>query len=451
MILRRKNQIDMSIENSKDLPSDSDFLSLSDATIKTSHKKIDVKSFFKENVNNVKEDFVNFSKNTKIFVKDNKYSIWNKSLCFYCLFMIIYTIVMAAWPFSYSVINNSYTPLTNFYVYDYNHISLSLQGIIFLVFVFIWIILLLIHFSLYLLGKIKNKYDQYFSPKRIKAFNIIRIIWWTLFLLSMIIFLFLIIFPPLINLSELKNQELINKVISYVDSNKVASLSQFDKESFLNIFGVDFSAPSNNVDQLVIDTRKNVGNIPTNDSYFVFYEITSGGVSSLSVPGIVLVSFASIFGIVSLLLFASSIINNLLNSKNLSKFKKDNIQFNFGDVRENISSINNKIRGVYNTSQQKYQKYKSKDTFRKYKKRLIEEGKDTNPDKFTTDVDQNIDTKKEESLFSALKTVYKSKTKKHDLAEKYNNAERDRMKYKKPEIAIPDDELDELIDSLDIN
>ena len=451
MIFRRKNQIDISIENSKDLPNDTDFSSLSDVNIKTGDTKVKVKSFIKENATSFKDDIFAFAKNTNTYIKDNKFSIWNNCFSFFSLFMLVFTIVMATWPFSYAAINNYYTPLTNFYVYDYTHLSLSLSGFIFIIFLIIWLVLSIIHFCFCIKKKINNdKYDQYFSQKRIKVFKIVRIIAWSLFATTVFIFLLLILIPPTIDISELNNQALYNKVASLVQSGNEALLTEVEKKNFLTMMGIDFSSQTANIDQLVKDAIKIGSPDSISDLNLIFYNVSFGGISSLNILGLVLISFASFFGISSLILFASRIINNLLNSNNLSKFKKQNVQFNFNDVRENISSINNKIRGVYNTSQQKYQEYKTKDTFRKYKKRLVEEGKDTNPDKFTTDVEQPNNQEPKETLFSALKTVYKSKVKKHDLSEKYNNTEKDRMKYKKPEIAVPDEELDELIDSLDI-
>lgn len=454
MIFRRKNQIDISIENSKDLPKDSEFSSLSDNNNTfQKRRKINVKDFLKDNAKNTREDIVKFFGYSKDYVLNNKYLIWRNFLTIFSVFMLIFTFVMITWPFSYATVNSYYSPLSNFYVYDYSHLSLSLAGIFYVIFFLAWIGLLILHIFLY--KKFENhKYlKENLNSKRDKVFHVIKFLSWSLFILGILFLTLMIIIPPIVSNNSLENQQLINKVISYVDQGKITELLENEKIKFLEIFGVKYdSSSSTPLDQLVMETRKTAYLVGVNEISFFFYNVYLGGVSTLAVPGIVFISFGSFFLFSSIVLFISKVINNYLTSENIEKWKLDNVKFNFNDVKENIFSLNNKIRGVYNTSQQKYQDYKNKDTFRKYKKRLIEEGKDTNPDKFTTDVETNINQKQQpkESLFSALKTVYKNKVKGHKTAEDYNNAERNRMRHKKPEIAVPDDELDELIDSLDI-
>lgn len=76
MIFRRKNQIDISIENSKDLPKDSEFSSLSDNNNTfQKRRKINVKDFLKDNAKNTREDIVKFFGYSKDYVLNNKYLI----------------------------------------------------------------------------------------------------------------------------------------------------------------------------------------------------------------------------------------------------------------------------------------------------------------------------------------------------------------------------------------
>ncbi len=123
------------------------------------------------------------------------------------------------------------------------------------------------------------------------------------------------------------------------------------------------------------------------------------------------------------------------------------------NVNDQLSNLNSKFKGAFASVQSKFKKGdKNRDSFKKYKKRLVEEGKDTNVDKFTTDVKGPEDNaSKNEGFFSVLKAMRAEKKEAKKASENAaGKVSKNRMKPAKPEIAVPDDELEEIIDSLDI-
>lgn len=463
MIFKRKKEDELPISQNPEPIIDSEFVNYTEIK---KRKKINLKNYFKESVNNSKLVFINTINSSKNYFINNKYQIWKFFLAFFSVYFLIFSFILAFFPFSYYWTNSGVSStISNFYNYNGSILVPSIAGIIYLVSFLIIIGLWIVHFFMYKkFEKIKFTKELAEGSKRAMAFLIIKYLSWGLLIFSLLWVLLVIFIPPNINANNdyLYNQELIHKFKSYDQANALEAAIQNNKitqeeiDYFFRL--INLKKPENNIVEIIHEQLMNNNFLKVHeDSYenkLLFFNTAYGGVSKINNLGLAFLIIGAFFCGSSLLLFIAKFINNLLTHDKLQKLKINNLQFNFGDVRENILSINNKIKGIYNTSQQKYQDYKNKDTFRKYKKRLVEEGKDTNPDKFTTDVDnrseieKRIDEQNNESFFSILKNTYKDKVKKHDNAENYNNKKR--MKPPKPEISIPDEELDEIIDSLDI-
>ncbi len=466
MIFKRKDVTGDVIENKKELVDDSEFVLLDEETKKVAaNKKKTPLQWTRDTCDVIKQGTTDFFHKTQTYCQDNKYGIWKGFLGFLSILLIIYSFTLACFPFSYFFpVSETSTTLNNFYFYSGSALTLSGAGIGYLVVLMATIGCWIGHIFMYKKHE-THKYHKENSrdSKKNKMFFVLKFLSWICLIAGLCFIFLLIILPPDINQyhAYLEKQEIFGIVSS--SSSNLPALDEAIKLKFLQLLGVSANgATGAALDQLVIATLRDNNAWMSNPdvNYLLFYNVPYGGTSSLSVAGIVFVVLGAVLAGAGVLSFTIKLVAHYFNEERINQLKEMNIinfNFNFDDTKENIESINRKLKGVYANTQQKYQDRKNKDTFRKYKKRLVEEGKDTNPDRFTTDVEhldkQPTSAPENMSIFQALKTAFKENSQKRKTEKKYDNnidSDKKRMKPAKPEIAVPDEELDEIIDSLDI-
>ncbi len=465
MIFKRREEIGATVENKQELLDNSEFVLLDEETKKVAaSKKKTPKQWTHDTCDVIKQGTIDFYQKTQTYCKDNKFNIWKRFLGLLSIYFIVFTFTLACFPFSYFIPESgTATTLKNFYFYNGSSLTLSGPGIAYIVSLIILIGCWIGHIFMYKKYE-SNKYskENAHASKKNMMFYVLKFLSWTCLIAGLFFIFLLIILPPNINQynTYLQNQEIIGQVKASYDSHTLPSLAENIKKDFLQILGVPMTAGSD-IDTLVGKTFTDSYDWMANPAvnFLTFYNVSSGGVSSFSTAGIVVLVFGSIFASFGVISFAIKYVASYFNEDRINNLKEMNINFNFNfnDTKENLESINQKLKGVYANSQQKIQERKNKDSFRKYKKRLIEEGKDTNSDRFTTDV-ENLNkeqaVKPEDiSIFQTFKSAIKESVKKRQIEKQYDNniaTDKKRMKPSKPEIAVPDEELDDIIDSLDI-
>ncbi len=456
MWFKRKNQIDISIEKNANLNTDGEFTNLSDATKNKPKRKLSEK--FKEFSNESKKTFKSSMVSTKDYFKTNKYFFYKSWLTLLSVYIIAFTFTMGLFPFSYFKTSAGVpTTLTNFYYYDGSAMTLSAPGIAYIISLILVIIFWVVEKFMY------NKHETYKITKEMakenktaKAFNIMKYVAWISLIVGLSLMLVLILVPPSIDAFNkmVDNQAFVNSVYAQVSSS--ATIQQADIDRLNSIFP-GYNITSSNISNFFRD--QTVWKQSSFNNLLTFYTMYNGGVSELNNTGLILMSLASTFSIIGVICFIVKWFNNFVNTHeaNLEWLVKWKTNMNADStVKSDSLNLGSKVKGFYANTQARYEgkknELKNRDSFKKYKKRLIEEGKDTNSDNFTTDVKGSEEVKaNKESIFSVLKSMRQEKKQaQKDAAAAAGKVDKNRMKPAKPEIAIPDDELDEIIDSLDI-
>ncbi len=455
-------QIDISIEKNAALNVDGEFTNLSDATKTKPRRKISEK--FAEFRSESKKTFKNSLVSIKDYFKTNKYFFYKSWLTFFSIYFIAFTFTMALLPFSYfNTLTglNIATSLTNFYFYNGSSITLSTAGIAYIVSLILMIAFCVGEIFMY------KKYETYKitremvkSSKTSKTFHIMKYLAWGFLIIGLALMFVLIIVPPpsAATINEyINNQNFVNAIKAQVDSG--ATVSDADIERLKSLFpGYSFNDQTE-IRNFFLDSTVWM---PTNlNNLLTFYTMYNGGTSHLNTIGLVIMGLGSSFSILAVICFVVKWMNNFFNTHSanvawIAKFKDSKLSINKMQATPNLSGVTEKVKDIYSSTQAKYEskkeEIKNRDTFKKYKKRLIQEGKDTNSDNFTTDVKGSEEvSSSSKGFFSVLKAMHeeKKKAQKTKISAE-GKVDKNRMKPTKPEIAVPDDELDEIIDSLDI-
>lgn len=459
-MFRRKNQIDLSVEKNKDLPLDDEFQNLNIINTSRKDKKF-INRVVKKNIQDGKEELKNKINNSNTYLKNNSFPILKGFFILFAIVMLTWSFFNAFLPFSYSMLsNNQISGLSNFYYFNGSSIALTINGFTFVIF-FLLFIATLITTKVLLIKNKKQQVDDEKLHKNLKvqkSMKIMKILFHVFITISFIILLLIFLYPSNIQ-SSFNNINDTNFIYGILHRGPltITSLSLEDANRFLQI--LNMSTLPDHAAAIAA-----VNNNLTNGSTFIssalpgsiFYNNNLGGLSSLTVGGLSVFGLSVGFTSLGLALYIVVSIMKIFNSKRIEKLKNINLNINTSEFKEGIvtgaNKVGTKAKGFYKNSINKYNNFKEKDNFKKYKQRLVEEGKDTNENKFTTDiVDETIiQEEKVPSMFSLLKDSYKKRKESISSKVASNSKDKQKSKSKKTEIAIPDDELDEIIKSLDL-